>query len=189
MLNGVTVLAETTMTESKAASELIKALQAGGHIIYMRHGPTEHTQHDSERETFDDCTQQRNLSEAGRTLLAKIHDSMSMKQIPIGEVYSSPYCRAIDTADIVFGKHTVEPMLKFSISKDKFESEQLANWLAVTMRGVKSQKDNIVFVGHTSNLKDGVGVWPKPEGVMVIFKNDAGQLNYEGMIQPEHWFE
>jgi hypothetical protein len=89
----------------------------------------------------------------------------------------------------VFGKHTVEPMLKFSISKDKFESEQLANWLAVTMRSVKSQKDNVVFVGHTSNLKDGVGIWPKPEGVMVIFKNDAGQLNYEGMIQPEHWFE
>ncbi|MDP7537466.1 MAG: hypothetical protein QF470_06555 [Methylococcales bacterium] len=44
--------------------------------------------------------------------------------------------------------------------------------------------DNIVFVGHSLNLRDGFGVWPKPEGVWVIFKKTEQGINYLGMIMP-----
>ncbi len=49
------------------------------------------------------------------------------------------------------------------------------------------QNSNIVFVGHTANLKDGLGIWPKPEGVAVIFKKVNNKINYLGMITPEQW--
>ena len=46
-------------------TDLIKALQSGGYIIYMRHGLTDHVQRDKNGVNFDDCSSQRNLSEEG----------------------------------------------------------------------------------------------------------------------------
>ena len=41
-------------------------------------------------------------------------------------------------------------------------------------------RTNTVYVGHTANLKDGLGVWPKPEGVMAIFKKQGNKIIFKG---------
>jgi len=46
---------------------------------------------------------------------------------------------------------------------------------------------NVAFVGHTSNLRDGLGIWPKPEGAMVIFHKRENKIIYKGMIKPDEW--
>jgi len=174
-------------SEILPATELIKVLQSGGHIIYMRHGPTDHTQNDEDRHNLEDCSSQRNLSEEGREQVKQIGLAMSALQIPFGEVFSSPYCRCKDTARLAFGQFQVEPDLHFSISKDEQESKHLGERLYAMMMNSEAGLNNVVFVGHTSNLRDGLGVWPKPEGVVVVFQKQKNKLVYKGIIKPDEW--
>ena len=171
---------------SLSISELINGLQSGGYIIYMRHGMTNHEQKDNTHD-FTDCTQQRNLSDSGRKQVKKIGQTIQALKIPIGDVLSSPYCRAKDTARITFGKFSIEPKLQFSISKNEEESQLLGKQLKQMMFKARTEQQNAVFVGHTSNLRDGLGVWPKPEGVIVIFKKFNDQLHFIGMIKTNDW--
>lgn len=183
------VLADTASFEVLPTPELIKALQSGGHIIYMRHGPTDHSQNDKKRGNLEDCSSQRNLSVQGREVVKRIGANISALEIPLGDVRSSPYCRCTDTARLAFGQFHIEPDLQFSISKDKKESAQLGERLYTMMMNSESGTNNVVFVGHTSNLKDGLGVWPKPEGVVVVFQKRGDQIIYKGMIAPDAWPE
>lgn len=182
-------IAKNINSETLSAPALIKSLQSGGYIIYMRHGPTDHNQKDKSRDNLNDCSLQRNLSNKGRELTKKIGSIIRAHKIPLGEVSSSPYCRCKDTAMLTFGKYNVESKLQFSISKDKEESKQLGQQLHSMMLNYKTNNYNRVFVGHTSNLRDGLGVWPKPEGVMVIFKKQKNKIIYKGMIRPKEWLK
>jgi phosphohistidine phosphatase SixA len=174
-------------SEVLSTPDLIKALQSGGHIIYMRHGETDVSQKDKTRDSFDDCSSQRNLSEVGRTEVAKIGKSIKHLKIPIGHVTSSPYCRTKDTAKLAFGDFDIDPKLQFSISKNKKEAKKLGEDLVSMMLDTQNTDKNKVFVGHTANLKDGLGVWPKPEGVMAIFKKQDGKIVFKGMVRPDEW--
>lgn len=179
--------AESVSENILSTPELLKTLQSGGHIIYMRHGPTNHNQKDTARNALDDCSKQRNLSVQGRELIKNIGQAIKALEIPIGDVLSSPYCRCKETASLVFGYFKIEPKLAFSISKNKEESAMLGEYLYTMISNSDAGKKNIVFVGHTSNLKDGLGIWPKPEGVVVVFKKQENQLVYQGMIAPDEW--
>ena len=165
----------------------MSALQSGGHIIYMRHSITEHALENEVTEGLGDCSQQRNLSAEGRALATMIGNKITQLAIPIGQVYSSPYCRAKDTADLTFKQFDVVSDLAFSFRKDEHESRQLGEKLRAMMLKTTLTADNTVFVGHTSNLRDGLGIWPKPEGVWVIFKKTEQGINYLGMIRPLEW--
>jgi phosphohistidine phosphatase SixA len=170
-----------------AVTSLIKDLQSGGHIIYMRHGPTTRDQKDSLEKSFDDCRTQRNLSESGRKMVSAIGQAAENLQIPIGQVFSSPYCRCKDTAQLAFKRFIVEQDLQFSMSKDKKESKALGERLKTMMLETPSNTHNTIFVGHTSNLREGLGVWPKPEGVWTVFKKVNNEILYKGMIKPDQW--
>ncbi|MCU7834631.1 MAG: histidine phosphatase family protein [gamma proteobacterium symbiont of Taylorina sp.] len=176
-------------TELLPLPELIKLLQSGGHIIYMRHGPTDHTQKNKNRQALDNCSEQRNLSTEGRRILKQIGSTIKALNIPVGDVSSSPYCRAKDTAQLVFEKFNIEPDLQFSISKDQSDSKYLGQRLYEMMMQTSSTAENTVFVGHSSNLRDGLGIWPKPEGAMVILQKLDNQLIYKGMIKPDIWLK
>ena len=126
-------------------SELINVLKSGGYILYMRHGMTNHEQKDNTQD-FTDCTKQRNLSRSGREQLKKIAQTIQTLKIPIGEVLSSPYCRAKESAKIVFGKFTIEPKLQFSISENTQESQSLGEQLKQMMHQASTEKYNAVFV-------------------------------------------
>lgn len=181
--------ASPDFSEPIPAAELIQAIQSGGHILYMRHGPTDHSRKSSDRHDLQDCNSQRNLSAQGRELMKRIGVIVDKLEIPVAGVSSSPYCRCRDTAELVFGDYVVEPNLRFSISKGRDESAELGNLLRGMMMDADTGDGNVVFVGHTSNLRDGLGVWPKPEGVVVVFQKRKNELVYKGMIMPESWPE
>ena len=47
---------------------------------------------------------------------------------------------------------------------------------------------NSIFVSHSANLKEATGVWPKEEGIAVVFKPSAnGELTYIGEIPLREW--
>ena len=189
VLIGVMILNvnQVVFAETKSVEQLVIALQSGGHIIYMRHSITQQALANQLTEVLGDCSQQRNLSAEGRALATMISNKIIQLAIPIGQVYSSPYCRAKETAHLTFKQFDVVSDLAFSFRKDENASKRLGEQLHSMMLKTTLTADNTVFVGHTSNLRDGLGIWPKPEAVWVIFKKTEQGINYLGMITPSEW--
>lgn len=176
-----------SQSQQLTSDQLIKMLQKGGYILYVRHGKTNLEERDFFKPTNAKCEQQRNLSPAGIKQTKLIGAKLNQLEITAERVWSSPYCRCKDTANNVFGDYEVRFDLQFSISKNRVESKQLGDRLKQMMLSTPIDGNNYAFVGHSSNLKDGLGVWPKPEGVVVVFKNRGTEIEYLGKILPDYW--
>ena len=86
--------------------KLLRKLQSGGMVIYLRHATTEVDYADQADPdmSFDDCSTQRMLNDQGKAEAAAIGAGFEANDIVIGKVITSQYCRAKDTATIAFGK-------------------------------------------------------------------------------------
>jgi phosphohistidine phosphatase SixA len=167
---------------------LVRALQAGGYVVYLRHAATDLTQIESKGVVMGDCKTQRNLSEMGREQARTIGNAISVLHINVSKLFSSPYCRAIDTARLAFGEPVVLPALAPSIVKSEIEAKRDAQVLTEILQTRPSEATNVVVVSHLGNLKDAVGVWPDSEGAAHIFKPDGtGKTSYLARIGPEDW--
>jgi phosphohistidine phosphatase SixA len=88
-----------------STAEIVSALKNGGLVVYFRHAATDFSQNDEKMRDFDDCANQRNLTDAGREQSRKIGAAWRALGIPVGNVYASPYCRTRETAQLAFGKY------------------------------------------------------------------------------------
>src|ERR1041384_2416655 len=79
---------------------LVRALQSGGHAIYLRHAATDQTQDDSNRVALEDCKDQRNLSEKGREQARTIGAAFTALGITVSKIVAGPYCRTVETAKL-----------------------------------------------------------------------------------------
>ena len=84
--------------------ELAAMLRGGGYTLYFRHGATDPAGRDIQGGDYADCSRQRNLSAAGRRESRAAGAAIRAAGLPIGEVISSPYCRAVETATLMFGR-------------------------------------------------------------------------------------
>src|SRR5258706_9621035 len=83
---------------------LVTALRAGGLTLYVRHGATDLSQSDRQGDRYEDCSKQRNLTDAGRTQAVAIGAAIRALGLPVGEVLASPFCRTMETARLAFGR-------------------------------------------------------------------------------------
>ena len=77
--------------------EAIKALRGGGHVIVFRHGATHADQADTDPLNLANVAKQRQLNDQGRALAREIGEAMRKLQIPVGQVQTSMFYRAIET--------------------------------------------------------------------------------------------
>ena len=170
---------------------MVRELRKGGYIIYFRHGLTAETGEKDVADTdLDDCPRQRNLSDAGRTQTKRIGEALQQLQIPVGQVYSSPYCRCLETAKNIFGRAEKSRALHFAIHLRSADRVSVTKQLLELLGTPPQPGTNTAMVAHTANLQDATGIWPKPEGVAHVFKPGAnGEFTYVGVMQPEAWLE
>ena len=165
---------------------LVAALQAGGYLIYIRHASTDHGQTDSRDVDVGNCTTQRNLSPKGREQAQEIGRAFKTLGIPIGDVFTSPYCRAKDTGRLAFGAVVISDDLRFTIRDDEAETCRRAAALRRMLSTPPAVGRNAIIVAHTSNLKEAAGVWPKPEGLAAIFRPlPGGRFTHVASVKPE----
>jgi phosphohistidine phosphatase SixA len=141
-------------------SDLIDALRRGGHVIYFRHATTDPDQADTTDPKLGRCDAQRNLTADGRQMAGEIGAAFKALRIPVGKVLSSPYCRAVDTAKLAFGRHEVSDVLYFAIGVGKTEREQQGLALRQMLATPPARGTNTVLVAHHANLKEAAGIWP-----------------------------
>ena len=106
---GVAVAAAAAdSTESLTGAALRAALQHGGYVLYFRHGATDFGQNDDRMTGYEDCAQQRNLTDRGRADARAIGAAIKRLHIPVTTVLASPFCRTRETAELVFGHATAD---------------------------------------------------------------------------------
>jgi phosphohistidine phosphatase SixA len=173
-----------------SGTELLNALRQGGHIIYFRHAQTEKDYADQINAVMGDCSTQRMLSEVGWKQSKMIGEAFRKHQIPVGEVISSQYCRAWQTADLAFGNYVKNSALNFPKSAD-YTDEQVAQMKAQLMpllTAVPPQGTNTVIVGHDDLFEAATGIYPAPQGMAYVVKPDGkGGFELIANMLPDQW--
>ncbi|GMK41451.1 histidine phosphatase family protein [Paenibacillus sp. CCS19] len=171
---------------------ILDHLRSGGFIIYFRHGEATVGQ-DQPDLNLNDCRTQRNLSNRGKEQAQAIREVFKRNPFPIQlPVITDPYCRAKDTADIIFGNKnvTVYPSLA-SIEKLKIEAlpavekQRILSNLTKIFETPPARGTNTVIVAHT--FPPNVALGEIPNLGAVIIKPQGYGKGYEvvGRITPE----
>ena len=168
--------------------EIITRLQDGGYVFYVRHAATDHTQQDRDLTNFKNCETQRNLSQKGKDQSRVFGDAIRALNIKVDGIYTSPYCRCVDTVEIAFGRYVIVNKLRAAFAANKDESARLADYLKMKLSEKPRPGFNTILVSHTANLRELTGIWPKPEGVAHVFR-PLGEKGYQhiGFITPDEW--
>ncbi len=98
------VLGAAAANDLLAPPAAVDALRRGGYVLYFRHAATDMTKNDAGMKSFDDCPTQRNLVDRGRDDARAVGAAIKALGIPIGRVRASPYCRTVETAELMFGR-------------------------------------------------------------------------------------
>jgi phosphohistidine phosphatase SixA len=179
---------QTYSSETLSHKELIEQLKSGGMVIYWRHAITDHKQVDNADLKLEDCSTQRNLSELGRQQARDIGKKFRSLKIGVGDIFSSPFCRCIQTAELAFKqKPQIDESLFFAVGLKKEDREKQAKFLLKRLSTSPPKGVNNVIVSHTANLKETTNIWPKPEGVMHIFKPEDDGYSHLGSLPPDFW--
>jgi phosphohistidine phosphatase SixA len=184
----VAVAGEAPSVPAVSGEELVRVLRQGGYVIYLRHAATDPDKADEDRVNLDNCQTQRPLSDKGRQQAREIGAALKALRVPIGKVITSPYCRCVDTAQLAFGRSERSEALYFAVGSDREQRNRQSAELRRMLAAPPAPGTNTVLVSHTANLKEAAGIWPKPEGVAVVFQpSPNGGFKPVGQVLPEEW--
>src|SRR3954462_7087822 len=106
-LLALTFMAPANAQVDPGVLQTVKALQDGGHVVIFRHGATYTDQADTDPLNISNVAQQRQLNDQGRALAREIGEAMRKLQIPVGQVLTSQFNRAVETGTLLgFGAVT-----------------------------------------------------------------------------------
>jgi phosphohistidine phosphatase SixA len=170
---------------------LVQSLRAGGYNIVVRHGATFSNQADIDPFNFDNIAKQRNLNDKGKELAKAFGDSIRRLGLPVGEVYTSKFNRAYETAvlagfkDIERTADLTEGGLVVTPDENNRRAEAFRTMLA---RAPASGKNNF-FITHKPNIVDALGKdwFDVKEGEASIFKPVAGKYQLVARVQMADW--
>lgn len=130
-----------------------EALRKGGHVLLIRHAATEPGLGDPKGYQLGDCATQRNLSEGGREQARQLGARLKAEHVPIGKVYTSPWCRCRDTATLAFGQAEDWEALSsfFDVPEREAEFTERVK-RRISAFATRKPQGNIVMVTHNVNI-------------------------------------
>ena len=165
---------------SAAASDGWAGL-ADGTVVLFRHAVAPGGG-DPAGHRLDDCSTQRNLSDEGRAQARRIGAEFRRRNIVVGAVWSSQWCRTRDTADLAFpAKRIDQPVFNsfFNESEVAADRTRTARQLLSSWRG----PGVLVVVTHQVNITALTDIVPA-SGEGVVVRPAATGLRLLGRIQP-----
>ena len=168
-----------SLEPSIGRSTLLASLRDGGYVIYFRHATTQKDYADQADPlmSLNDCSSQRKLSIQGIKEAYEIGMAFASKEIPVGEIIVSEYCRSWKTANLAFGKWTQkDSRLNFLPYEDYNESHiklMKKNVMPLLTR-LPLSGTNTVIIGHDDPFEAVTGIYPKPQGIGYILQPEGG---------------
>jgi phosphohistidine phosphatase SixA len=168
--------------------QLVEALRQGGRVVYFRHGATDPNQTDSDPNNLANCATQRNLTEAGRQQGRTIGEALQKLNIPVGQVLSSQYCRALEYSRLLFGKEPqVEPSLVLPDPLTDAQRAQNTDALKQVLARAPQPGTNTFLVSHSPNIRLAANVDLPVEGGAAVFRLDQGGPTLVARVLPDEW--
>ena len=174
-----------------AADDTEQALRAGGLVIVVRHGATFADQADTDPLNFENIAAQRNLNDKGKTLAKAFGDALRQGGIPVGEVYTSKYNRAYETA-VIAGLKNIEKTadlteggLVVSPNENNRRIEAFHRMLGTAPK----PGTNTILITHKPNIVDALGKdwFDVKEGEASLFRPENGSYKLLARVQMDEW--
>jgi len=166
-----------------------EALRAGGLVILVRHGATFSDQADTDPFNLANVTKQRNLNAKGKQLAMAFGEAIRAAGVPVGEVYTSQFNRAYETA-VLAGFKNIETTADLSegglvVTPD--ENVRRANALRAMLTKVPDNGKNDILITHKPNIIDALGKdwFDTKEGEASVFKPDGSNYRLVARVQME----
>jgi phosphohistidine phosphatase SixA len=162
-------------TQSKLAtaqSELASNLHDGQHILLMRHADAP-GYGDPKNYQVSQCATQRNLGDFGRKQAKGIGDWLSSQGVDQAKIYSSAWCRCVDTATLLNKGAVKKEASLGSFFDDMSQAKRQTDELIKLVAAERRQYPNIpiIMVTHHVNIQSYIGIAVN-SGDMVLVKVD-----------------
>ena len=163
---------------ARAASDLWGALRSGQAVVLIRHALAPGT---GDPPTFrlGVCSTQRNLSGEGRTQAQRMGDLFRENGVPDARVYSSQWCRCLDTATaLALGPVDEQPLLNsfFGAPQDgREQTGRLRSWLVA-----HTKAPPLVLVTHQVNITGLTSIVPQSGELVFVSLDPAGAVTVIG---------
>jgi phosphohistidine phosphatase SixA len=167
---------------SAADESLWELMRGGGQIILMRHAVTTLGVGDPAGFKLEDCSTQRNLTDAGREDARRVGSTLRSRGVPVGLVLSSPWCRCLETARLAFGAAQPWPALSNLYDNRAREAEQMRELRQLA--GRRPIASNTLLVTHGSVVLPLTGVQPAPAEMVILTPDGAGGFKVSGRLAP-----
>lgn len=164
----------TSPVLSWASPDVPALLRQGGVVLALRHALAPGN-FDPPGFRLDDCSTQRNLSDAGRLQAQRIGAWLAQQQLVPARVRSSPWCRCMDTATLAFGKTQAWPALGSPRGYSETTGAEHLKELRLALAKIKTDPAFEVWVTHMFVLSDLVQTSVNSGEGLILEANAAGQ--------------
>ena len=154
-----------------ASDQAWNIAQEGNKIILIRHSLAPGGG-DPPGFKIKDCKTQRNLNKKGINQSKKIGKLFKKNKVPVDQVFSSQWCRCIDTAKYAFGDYKIFTALNstFQTPYNKNEGKQLKD-LYNFIRNWNGKGKNLVLITHYSIITAVTTAIPSSGEIIIADKN------------------
>jgi phosphohistidine phosphatase SixA len=196
IVTGLLVLISATCAHAQTINmnTLVAAMKQGGYVIVLRHGATNRDQADTDPLNPDNVAKQRLLSEQGKQVAKQVGESLRKLGIPLGDVYTSKFNRAVETGKLVSGGDVI-PALDITeggLVVTPIENDRRAEALKTMAAKAPESGKNTLIVTHKPNILDAFGrEWfDIKEGEASVFKPDgSGKSSLVARVPAADWIK
>jgi phosphohistidine phosphatase SixA len=154
--------------------DLIQRLQAGGHVLYIRHFQPNPNEADTDPLNLENVKAQRQLSDEGRKQATALGAVLRTLNIPVDRVVTSKFFRAYETGQLLRVGEVI-PSIDISeggLITSPLENQRRAKVLRQLLSEIPPEGKNRVIVSHRLNLQDAAGkeFGDTVEGEVVVFR-------------------
>ena len=164
-----------------ADTTLWNSLRSGESIAVMRHAIAPGTG-DPSAFTLGECNTQRNLSSDGRDQAMRIGAQFRENGIQAARVFSSQWCRCLDTAEILeLGPVQELPIINSffrQFEQQEPQTQALRDWIAA-----QKPDEPLILVTHQVNITALTGIYPQSGEIVVVRRSEEGEIEVVDTIK------
>lgn len=177
------LLCMTSALSAAEESALWNALRSGEHIALLRHAIAP-GMGDPPEFALRECSTQRNLSAEGRAQATRIGARFRANGIRTAWVFSSQWCRCLDTARLL-GLGPVRELPDLNSFFERYErrepqTDAMQGWLAG-----QTLDQPLVLVTHQVNITALTNVYPSSGELVVVRRSSTGEITVVGTIETD----
>lgn len=166
---------------ANANSDAWNLVERGGQVVLMRHALTTPGAGDPPGMRLDDCNTQRNLSDEGRRHARAVGAALREHKVAVGHVLTSPWCRCVETARLVFGNGAeISRALDNLFGRHENEARQVAALRALV--GDWRGPGSLFLVSHGSTILALTGISPATSEMVIVTPQGGGRFAVAGRL-------